>query len=174
MSPLVGQLMATYLCVMQLARPDGAPVVDRHRRLIEIQHQHEVQVVPDLNTCRAIVGNVDRMAAHFSRNLETLLTGAERATIEPDLMPVAGFSCFPRLDLPFRRQSDLVEWSNRFGRSAGWIVNPTLQFGATPAVWETLYPETNRLRLNLSVTGEELVRTLRVLDAAVATAWSVT
>ncbi|MFB8085010.1 aminotransferase class I/II-fold pyridoxal phosphate-dependent enzyme [Streptomyces sp. NPDC055992] len=104
--------------------------------------------LPEEETFRRVRDHLAVMAERFRRNAHAL-TGPESPVRRiPGMEPTAGYSAFAELRSP---QEGFLPWVAQCGR-AGLRLNPTVVHGGTSAAWDTLYPGSQLLRLNLSET----------------------
>ena len=107
----------------------------------------------------------DAMTDRCRTNLAALT--ATDTALHVDLDSFAGYSVFPRLRLQFASSDEFLAWTNDAGRQHGLKLNPAYMFGGTPQIWNALYPEEARVRVNVSYPPADLLFALRRLEAAV-------
>jgi histidinol-phosphate/aromatic aminotransferase/cobyric acid decarboxylase-like protein len=98
----------------------------------------------------------------FSRNLDVLRTCDFLTPVAGAEEPVAGYSTFRWMDREFDSPDAFTGWLNSVGR-AGLKLNSNYLFGATPEVWEQLYPGRHGIRINISVPTDELSANIDLL-----------
>ncbi|MFJ8856078.1 aminotransferase class I/II-fold pyridoxal phosphate-dependent enzyme [Streptomyces sp. NPDC102437] len=132
-------------------------------KLVQIAHDVAYEAglpsLPDEETYRSVRDHLAVMSERFRLNNRTLDSPSSPLRRIADLEPAAGYSAFAELRHP---QESFLPWVVQCGRS-GLLLNPTVVHGGTTDAWETLYPDRQLLRINLSEDPATLDRGLRLL-----------
>jgi hypothetical protein len=169
-NPVLGPMMLLYLTALLLTDADREPggVTACYQWIRAEYDRSNIEPVPTLDTCRAIVDHWAGMGRHNTAARTILAEQSEGLLDLPDQVPVAGYSMLARLRLELPTADDLVAWVNTTGRWHALKLNPHLLFGGTPETWQALYPGQSHIRINLSVPHHSLVATLSTLRLAAA------
>jgi aspartate/methionine/tyrosine aminotransferase len=165
--PTSGSIIALYfgLLLMKMERDAAIESSALYNDLTRAFSQASLQV-PSFLEMHQILDDLDRATMENARALE-IISNLPFCTIDENAKPFAGYSVFPHILLSGNGGRDFVSWVRSVGLKYQLKLNPRDFFGATPTVWDALYPGFWPVRVNLSAALPELISALKSLETAV-------
>jgi hypothetical protein len=114
----------------------------------------------------SMLGHFDAMVDNCKENLAVVRGARGVLALEDGRLPFAGYSVFPRMLCDFRDSAEFLSWTNLAATRYGLKLNPSYIFGATPEVWDELYPDEYNIRVNISDRKEDFLDALERLARA--------
>jgi hypothetical protein len=165
-NPLVGQVVALYFALLLLALPRSSAPSGPDWRELNANFCEAGLEFPGEAEAAAALAHFEAMTERCRRNVGLVRGGGYPLLLDIASTPIAGYSAFPRIASGFAGSDEFVAWIKHSGIHHGLKVNPNYLYGATPAVWDELYPGEFRIRVNVSDEPDELERTLARLATA--------
>ncbi|MET7869444.1 aminotransferase class I/II-fold pyridoxal phosphate-dependent enzyme [Streptomyces cyaneofuscatus] len=160
----IGPIAAGHLAIVLLSFTDRREFSAMLRR-IRAAFTRTALPFPAEEEIRSILADGRESRSLFFRNLETLYECDFLSSVAGAETPAAGYSTFRWIEKDFGSPEIFTNWLNFVGR-AGLKLNANYLFGADPAIWEEVYPERYGIRLNISVSAEEMSANLALLRSA--------
>lgn len=156
-SPLIGQTLALYLSLLLLneARAHYSVYASRYENL-RVAFLEAGVPFPGEEDFESMLSHFDAMVVNCKENLVLVQNARTVLALEKGWLPFAGYSVFPRLLCDFKDSADFLSWTNLAATEYGLKLNPSYIFGATPDIWDDLYPEQYNIRVNISDNMEDL------------------